>query len=542
MSDPALPKRTVSEQDLERLKKQREEADSRYDEALTRARCGALRQCPSCRIRRRRPTKRRVTPLNTRWEILRARPAAGAACAAGWRVFVWGLVEPFFAEQQAFNSARRRSHQPQHPPAARDGQVDRGDDRAAARSRSQQLVAFHSTLLQYLQRITPFVNSKDYEFASLSRRVYEDAEEEIQSLARTQRALSAAIQGLSDELLKQVESLKSHVQRYDGRIEGANAAVAVVQQQAAALQREVERLADERRPLPAKRPRALAVGRRACAGASRPPAAMAAHVVDAGRRFVARELEVSGVRRRRFAARRATSPIGWPATSRCSRRPATCSTSAAAAASSSTAARGPRHQRARHRPQPRDGRDLPGARPRRRARRRADAICASLPDESLGGLFAAQVVEHLPPDYLLAFLNEARACCGRARRSCSRPSTSPCWYAFFQSYIRDITHARPLHPDTLQISGHCERLRRCVEVEFRVPVAEADRLQRPPEIAWRPTGEDKDAIATLAKTMDDNATLLNGLLVHVAGLRGHRAEERRQPRITGGRSSRSRCL
>ena len=45
-----------------------------------------------------------------------------------------------------------------------------------------------------------------------------------------------------------------------------------------------------------------------------------------------------------------------------------------------------------------------------------------------------------------------------------------------------------------------------------MPVAEADRLQRPPEIAWRPTGEDKDAIATLAKTMDDNATLLNGLL------------------------------
>ena len=41
---------------------------------------------------------------------------------------------------------------------------------------------------------------------------------------------------------------------------------------------------------------------------------------------------------------------------------------------------------------------------------------------------------------------------------------------------------------------------------------EADRLQRPPEIVWRPTGEDKDAIATLAKTVDDNAALLNRLL------------------------------
>ena len=29
-----------------------------------------------------------------------------------------------------------------------------------------------------------------------------------------------------------------------------------------------------------------------------------------------------------------------------------------------------------------------------------------------------------------------------------------CWFAFFSSYIRDITHVRPLHPDTLQyLSG-----------------------------------------------------------------------------------------
>ena len=32
---------------------------------------------------------------------------------------------------------------------------------------------------------------------------------------------------------------------------------------------------------------------------------------------------------------------------------------------------------------------------------------ASLPDGSLGGLFAAQVVEHLEPDYLMRFLDAA---------------------------------------------------------------------------------------------------------------------------------------
>ena len=159
--------------------------------------------------------------------------------------FVWGLVEPFFAEQQAFNSlvvdhVNRNIHPQREAVTSIEATI------ALMRAHLQQLVAFHSTLLQYIQRITPFVNSKDYEFASLSRRVYEDAEDEIQSLARTQRALSSAIQGLSDELLKQVESLKSHVQRYDGRIEGANASVAVMQQQAAAVQREVKRLLTQR--------------------------------------------------------------------------------------------------------------------------------------------------------------------------------------------------------------------------------------------------------------------------------------------------------
>ena len=121
-----------------------------------------------------------------------------------------------------------------------------------------------------------------------------------------------------------------------------------------------------------------------------------------------------------------------------------------------------------------------------------------MPDESLGGLFAAQVVEHLTPDYLLAFLNEAQRVLRPGAPIVLETINVACWYAFFQSYIRDITHARPLHPDTLKYlvtaSGFAD-----AAVEFRVPVPEADRLQRPPEIVWRPTGEDKDAIATLAQ-------------------------------------------
>ena len=34
-----------------------------------------------------------------------------------------------------------------------------------------------------------------------------------------------------------------------------------------------------------------------------------------------------------------------------------------------------------------------------------------------------------------------------------------CWLAFFSSYIRDFTHVRPVHPETLQYLLQRERLR-----------------------------------------------------------------------------------
>ena len=96
--------RTVSEEDPPRLKQAREEADERYNAALTpldaaKGRLPDLPHPPPA------PDETQVTPLNMRWEILAARPAF----PAGWRGrlarFVWGLVEPSLTTQQAFNSA-----------------------------------------------------------------------------------------------------------------------------------------------------------------------------------------------------------------------------------------------------------------------------------------------------------------------------------------------------------------------------------------------------------------------------------------------------
>jgi O-antigen chain-terminating methyltransferase len=108
----------------------------------------------------------------------------------------------------------------------------------------------------------------------------------------------------------------------------------------------------------------------------------------------------------------------------------------------------------------------------------ADAIgyLSALDDGSLGGLFAAQVVEHLDPGYLLRFLELAFHKLRPGGRLVLETLNPACWVAFFESYIRDITHAWPLHPETLKYLVVASGFTR-VAIEFRSPVPPQDRLQ-----------------------------------------------------------------
>ena len=135
----------------------------------------------------------------------------------------------------------------------------------------------------------------------------------------------------------------------------------------------------------------------------------------------------------------------------------------------------------------------------------ADAVTylAALPDGSLGGLFSAQVVEHLEPQYLLQFLELAGHKLRPGGRLVLETMNPACWVAFFESYIRDITHVRPLHPDTLKYlliaSGFTS-----AAIEFRSPVPQQDRLQ---PIAV-PAGTDL-VVCELAEAFNGNVEKLN---------------------------------
>jgi O-antigen chain-terminating methyltransferase len=100
----------------------------------------------------------------------------------------------------------------------------------------------------------------------------------------------------------------------------------------------------------------------------------------------------------------------------------------------------------------------------------------TLPDGALGGLLAAQVVEHLEPDYLLGLIDVAYHKLRPGSRIILETINPACWFAFFASYIRDITHVRPLHPDTLSYFVQASGFQR-VTVRYSAPYPEHEKLQ-----------------------------------------------------------------
>jgi O-antigen chain-terminating methyltransferase len=125
-------------------------------------------------------------------------------------------------------------------------------------------------------------------------------------------------------------------------------------------------------------------------------------------------------------------------------------------------------------------------------------------DGSIGGLVAIQVVEHFEPGYLAQFLDTAYHKMRPGAPLILETINPACWMAFFETYIRDLTHQRPLHPETLrylvQASGF-----QSVDVQFRQPVGDGDKLDR---VGSMPRTD----LAGLADAINAHADKLNARL------------------------------
>ena len=129
-------------------------------------------------------------------------------------------------------------------------------------------------------------------------------------------------------------------------------------------------------------------------------------------------------------------------------------------------------------------------------------------DQSLGGLIALQVVEHLEPAYLAEILSLGYDKLRPGAKMVLETINPACWVAFFESFIRDLTHVKPIHPETLQYllqaSGFSD-----VQIVYRSPIAEAGKLRR---VTPRPEhyGDTaQDSITELVSSFNSNVDRLN---------------------------------
>jgi SAM-dependent methyltransferase len=121
---------------------------------------------------------------------------------------------------------------------------------------------------------------------------------------------------------------------------------------------------------------------------------------------------------------------------------------------------------------------------------------------SLGAVFAAQVAEHLEPAQLQALLAASHRALRQGGLLVLETVNAASVLAFFDVYVRDLTHVRPLHPETLRFLAAAAGFSDA-RIELRSPVSEDVRLQLVPTGGLAPP---------VVKALNENVARLNALL------------------------------
>ena len=360
----------------------------------------------------------------------------------------------------------------------------------------RQQRAFNTALLDALAQLVRHVDRRDRELSGAIVKLAEDAAGARQELAESEagarqelaRDLSGALGGAVDEMLKRWESMAAREQRRQARVDEIGDAAAAWRQVTGALRQELERL----RAQPSPQAAAEAGG----ASAHDPGTQLAAP--RDSHKYVGFEdrFRGAGVDIRARYADYADQFEG------------------AADVLDAGCGRGEFLEILRDRGIGAAGVDVnpqmvAECRERGLQVTEGDLLShlASLPDGALGGLFAAQVVEHLEPAYLLRFIDTAFLKLRPGSRIVLETINVASWSAFFQSYVRDITHVRPLHPETLAYLVGAGGFRN-VAINYRSPIPPEHLLARAPE----PADQEDERLAVLAAAFNRNVDELNRLL------------------------------
>jgi SAM-dependent methyltransferase len=145
----------------------------------------------------------------------------------------------------------------------------------------------------------------------------------------------------------------------------------------------------------------------------------------------------------------------------------------------------------------------------------ADALqyLSTVPDESLGGIIATQVIEHLEPAYLMRLVDAAARSLRPGAPIVLETINPTSWPGFFSSYLRDLTHVRPVHPDTLQYLLRASGFER-VTIRYSAPVPEHMKMKTvdvPAAVALSAEPAAR-ALGEIAHALNANAVVLNNLM------------------------------
>jgi 2-polyprenyl-3-methyl-5-hydroxy-6-metoxy-1,4-benzoquinol methylase len=415
---------------LARLDRERQAADRIYNAALT-ALDRALSPPQALPATAPPPDRTRLVVANERWNILpRGAPPIDRSLRGRLAGFVWRLIGPAIQAQVEFNSAvvDHLNSIADH----RDRRVEAAVRlRDALQAELQALARFQSLLLQYLQTVTAYVDTKDRSLGAVEfRERLAIAEQRLAAMKReVDRVANGDVssaqvsdRGSGTAFARPVDSV-TYV-GFEDRYRGASA--------------DIRRRVEEYLPL--------------LEGAT--------DVVDVG---CGRGELLTALRARGTTARGVDSNAAMVEVCRS------------------------------------QGLDVD----------QGDAVSylERQPDSSIGAITAIQVVEHFDPAYLVRFLETAYHKMKGGAPIVLETINAACWMAFFETYIRDLTHQRPLHPDTLRYLVEASGFT-AVDVRFRQPVTAGDRLQA----VESEGGAAPPFVAAVALAVNDHAAKLNARL------------------------------
>ena len=472
-------KRTVSAEDLDRLKQRSDEASEAYTRAILDLEKG-IQQFDGVPSPPPPYDEHQLSALNERWDILSQPDVTG--WRGGIRWLVRKTVGRLFERQRAFNSAVV-----DHLNRNVAGQQGLRESATDIIGELAKIIHVQSKLILFAQAVSPFIDTRDRQVSGLMRRINED-------VAYVNAGLAGTVTGVADELRKRWETTLARERRLEAQMDDLRATSAVAHQVTQTLKRELGRVAAAP---DATAPVAAAAAKTTSSSSS--PSSSSAEAVDSYKYVGFEDLfrgSPDDIRTRLesylpyFEGATDVLDVG------CGR-----GEFLELLRDHGIGARGidTNHEMVelcRARGLTVDEADL-------------RSHLTALPDGALGGLFAAQVVEHLEPAYLLEVLDVAYHRLRPGSTVILETINVASWSAFFQSYVRDITHVRPLHPDTLRYLVTASGFQN-VEVVYRSPSPAQDRLEA--LTGFVPDPENPGRLNDLAVAFNENVEKLNRLM------------------------------